>query len=79
MKDHELPEWLSKGARQEVNNDVWEEERTWRDGAAHNIRSVVSRWLDEDHVQKAIILVSPQSSRKNFNLILVLPIGPNPF
>jgi U3 small nucleolar RNA-associated protein 20 len=71
-KGHELPEWLSKDARQDVNDEVWEEERTWRDGAAHNIRSVISRWLDGDHVQKAIILVSRQSSRGLIGSILVL-------
>lgn len=53
-----LPEWLNENVGEDVNDDPWEEERTWRDGAAHKIRSVISSWLDEDHDRKAIILVS---------------------
>ena len=53
-----LPGWLTKDAGQDVNDDPWEEERTWRDGAAHKMRNVISNWLDEHHDRKAIILVS---------------------
>ena len=54
----ELPEWLNKNVEQDVNDDPWEEERTWRDGAAHKIRNVIASWLDHEHDEKAIILVS---------------------
>lgn len=53
-----LPEWMNKNVEQDANDDPWEEERTWRDGAAHKMRNVISSWLDQNHDQKAIILVS---------------------
>ncbi|KAF8447157.1 hypothetical protein L210DRAFT_3500923 [Boletus edulis BED1] len=51
-----LLEWLNENIGQDVpNDDIREEERTWRDGAAH--RTVISIWLDQDHDRvKAIVL-----------------------
>lgn len=54
----ELPEWLTKNVEQDPKDDFWEEERTWRDGAAHKMRNVITSWLDHEHDKKAIILVS---------------------
>ncbi|KAG8220545.1 armadillo-type protein [Butyriboletus roseoflavus] len=58
-----LPEWLNKNIEQDACDDPWEEERTWRDGAAHKMRNVISSWLDRDHEQKAIILDQKPSDR----------------
>jgi U3 small nucleolar RNA-associated protein 20 len=57
-KDLGVPDWLSESATGDRSDDPWEQERTWRDGAAHKVRSVISKWLDEEHERKAIILVS---------------------
>ncbi|KAF8121709.1 hypothetical protein EV363DRAFT_1560423 [Boletus edulis] len=54
-KTNGLLEWLNENIGQDVpNDDIREEERTWRDGAAH--RTVISIWLDQDHDRKAIVL-----------------------
>lgn len=57
-KTRGLPEWLDENVEQDANGDPWEEERMWRDGAAHRMRCVISSWLDQNHDRKAIILVS---------------------
>ncbi|KAG9309435.1 hypothetical protein JVU11DRAFT_10689 [Chiua virens] len=62
-----LPEWLSENVEQGVNEDPWEDERTWRDGAAHKIRSAISSWLDQEHDRKCIIL--DQKSSDRFDLV----------
>lgn len=54
----ELPGWLNENYEQDADDDPREEERTWRDGTAHRIRSVIASWLDDEHDKKAIILVS---------------------
>ncbi|KAG6382181.1 armadillo-type protein [Boletus reticuloceps] len=58
-----LPEWLNENIGQDVNDDLREEERTWRDGAAHRMRTVISSWLDQDHDRKAIVLDQKPSDR----------------
>ena len=52
-----LHEWLNENVGRDLSDDAWEDERTWRDGAAHKIQNVISSWLDEDHDRTAIILV----------------------
>ncbi|KAG9319004.1 hypothetical protein JVU11DRAFT_1124 [Chiua virens] len=60
-----LPEWLFENVEQ--NENPWEDERTWRDGAAHKIRSAMSSWLDQEHDRKCIIL--DQKSSDRFDLV----------
>ncbi|KIJ13504.1 hypothetical protein PAXINDRAFT_100613 [Paxillus involutus ATCC 200175] len=62
-KDLGVPDWLSESATGDRSDDPWEQERTWRDGAAHKVRSVISKWLDEEHERKAIILDQQPSDR----------------
>lgn len=40
------------------DEEVMEEERTWRDPSAHKLRAAVGKWLRDDHQRKVIIRVS---------------------
>ncbi|OCH91059.1 hypothetical protein OBBRIDRAFT_887230 [Obba rivulosa] len=48
------PEWL-QDVEDEQDDDIWEEERTWRDPGAHKVRCVVNRWLRGDGAKRAVI------------------------
>ncbi|KAI5991793.1 armadillo-type protein [Pisolithus marmoratus] len=53
-----IPPWLTAKENQMQDHrdgDTWEEERSWRDGAAHNTREAVAEWLDEGLERKAIV------------------------
>jgi U3 small nucleolar RNA-associated protein 20 len=68
-RQHEIvPQWLE--SRQETDgggaDDPWEEERSWRDPSAHNMRGVVVKWMDSRHAQADLAKVKP--------LIVVLEI-----
>jgi len=39
------------------DEDPWEEERSWRDPSAHNIRAVVIEWNDDELNHKRILKV----------------------
>ncbi|KIJ63496.1 hypothetical protein HYDPIDRAFT_133895 [Hydnomerulius pinastri MD-312] len=58
-----VPEWLREHTAHDEGDDPWEEERTWRDGTAHKVRTVASKWLDTEHGSKAIILEQKPSDR----------------
>lgn len=51
-----VPSWLREDNQTLVSDR--EEERSWRDGAAHRIRGAVAEWLDDTLLRKEIILVS---------------------
>lgn len=53
-----LPSWLKEKENTIRDQNTWEEERSWRDGAAHKVRQAVDEWLDDTLERKAIILVS---------------------
>lgn len=53
-----LPTWLKEKENVVRDQNTWEEERSWRDGAAHKVRQAVDEWLDDALERKAIILVS---------------------
>ncbi|KAF9222298.1 hypothetical protein BS17DRAFT_735750 [Gyrodon lividus] len=77
-KDTGVPGWFSGSVTENGSDDPWEEERTWRDGAAHKIRTVISKWLDEGHEQKAIILDQKPSDRfdpLSYETQLLLTLG----
>ncbi|KAI0667027.1 armadillo-type protein [Trametes maxima] len=46
--------WIKEGA-EEAGDDVWEDERSWRDPSAHKMRVVLARWLDHSAAERAII------------------------
>ncbi|KAI0764301.1 armadillo-type protein [Trametes elegans] len=48
------PGWVKEGT-QLAGDDVWEDERTWRDPSAHKIRTVLAKWLDHIFAEHAII------------------------
>ncbi|KAI0359462.1 hypothetical protein OH77DRAFT_1472682 [Trametes cingulata] len=48
------PGWAKEGAK-EAGDDVWEDERSWRDPSAHKVRAVLARWLDHSAAENAII------------------------
>ncbi|KAI0644852.1 armadillo-type protein [Trametes meyenii] len=48
------PAWVKEGA-EEAGDDVWEDERSWRDPSAHKVRVVLARWLDHSAAKRAII------------------------
>ncbi|PFH47399.1 hypothetical protein AMATHDRAFT_67804 [Amanita thiersii Skay4041] len=51
-----LPTWADSGpstdagedVKENGGNDVWEEERTWRDPSGRKLRSVVTKWVNQD-------------------------------
>ncbi|KAI0705265.1 armadillo-type protein [Cerioporus squamosus] len=47
------PAWAQDGA--DVEDDIWEEERTWRDPSAHKVRIVLARWLQHTSAKRVII------------------------
>ncbi|TFK80791.1 hypothetical protein K466DRAFT_366251 [Polyporus arcularius HHB13444] len=47
------PAWAEDGA--DVEDDIWEEERTWRDPSAHKLRIVLARWLQHSAAKRVII------------------------
>ncbi|KAI0832589.1 hypothetical protein BC628DRAFT_1347439 [Trametes gibbosa] len=48
------PAWVKEGSEQ-AGDDVWEDERTWRDPSAHKLRTVLARWLDHTAAEHRII------------------------
>lgn len=56
------PAWVQEGS-EEAGDDVWEDERTWRDPSAHKMRTVLARWLDHTSAEHAIIQVCFYSNR----------------
>ncbi|KAI5987597.1 armadillo-type protein [Pisolithus albus] len=61
-----VPPWLIATENQiqdHRDGDTWEEERSWRDGAAHNVREAVAEWLDEGLERKAIVQEQRPSDR----------------
>ncbi|KAI0364814.1 hypothetical protein BV20DRAFT_955431 [Pilatotrama ljubarskyi] len=48
------PGWVKEGVK-EAGDDVWEDERSWRDPSAHKVRSVLAKWLDHSAAENAII------------------------
>ena len=50
------PEWLQGGLEDE-GDDVWEEERSWRDPSAHKTRTVLARWLGHSAAKRAMVQV----------------------
>ncbi|KAL4079019.1 armadillo-type protein [Scleroderma citrinum] len=51
-----LPPWLKEKEGPVRDQDTWEDERSWRDGAAHKVRQVVDEWMDDALERNAIIL-----------------------
>ncbi|KAJ2918304.1 hypothetical protein MD484_g2111, partial [Candolleomyces efflorescens] len=45
------------------DEDVWEEERSWRDPSAHKLRVAVTHWMDEDYHRRQYVK-SHQSSER---------------
>ena len=41
------------------DEDVWEEERSWRDPSAHKLRVAVAHWMDEDYHRRQYVKVCP--------------------
>jgi U3 small nucleolar RNA-associated protein 20 len=44
------------------DEDVWEEERSWRDPSAHKLRVAVAHWMDEDYHRRQYVKVCPFGS-----------------
>jgi U3 small nucleolar RNA-associated protein 20 len=38
-------------------DEIWEDERSWRDPSAHKLRVALARWLDSAHRIKGLIKV----------------------
>ncbi|KAG6370302.1 down-regulated in metastasis-domain-containing protein [Boletus reticuloceps] len=68
-KTHGLPERLNENIGQDVNGDRREEQRTWRDGAAHRLRTMISNWLDQDHDRRAIVFCASLAEKRNRELV----------
>ncbi|KAG6860769.1 hypothetical protein C0995_007801 [Termitomyces sp. Mi166 len=46
-----------------ADDDPWEEERSWRDPAAHKLRSAVLRWLDDGYAQAELLKAQRSKDR----------------
>lgn len=51
-----LPSWVREGVEDE-EDEISEEERTWRDPSAHKMRLSCARWARGDGSQRSIIQV----------------------
>ena len=49
------PAWAKDCA--DDGDDIWEEERSWRDPSAHKVRTVLSKWLQHSSAKRSIIQV----------------------
>ena len=49
------PAWAND--RADDGDDIWEEERSWRDPSAHKVRTVLSKWLQHSSAKRSIIQV----------------------
>ncbi|EKM83155.1 hypothetical protein AGABI1DRAFT_118514 [Agaricus bisporus var. burnettii JB137-S8] len=47
-------------------DDIWEDERSWRDPSAHKLRVALARWLDSEHRIKELIKESHTGERFDF-------------
>lgn len=57
--DQGIPGWMGNVSEGDEDDDnVMEEERTWRDPSAHKLHLAVGKWLRDDHQWKEIIRVS---------------------
>lgn len=57
--DRSTPDWMvGASSEEDVDDEIDEEERTWRDPSAHKLRSAVGKWMREDHQRKEIMRVS---------------------
>lgn len=82
-QQHEVvPQWLESAQETDGSmDDPWEEEKSWRDPSAHNIRSAVVRWMDNSHAQ--IDLAKAQGTRDRLDVLsyefqLLLTLGECP-
>jgi len=58
--DRSTPSWMvgPSAEAEDTDDEINEEERTWRDPSAHKLRSAVGKWMREDHRRQEIIRVS---------------------
>lgn len=60
-EQHDAGSWLEQGqASGAGTDDPWEEEKSWRDPSAHNIRSMVVKWLVTQRKQADLAKVMPR-------------------
>jgi U3 small nucleolar RNA-associated protein 20 len=56
------PNWIASAPSANEDgggdDDINEDERTWRDPSAHKLRSAVGKWMRDDHQRRLIIHVS---------------------
>lgn len=48
------PEWMSELS---AEDDVWEEERSWRDPSAHKLRITTAKWMRGSSARESIVQV----------------------
>ncbi|TFK50804.1 hypothetical protein OE88DRAFT_1680621 [Heliocybe sulcata] len=46
--DGHLPSWAQEVIEDNIEDDIWEDEKSWRDPSAHKIRITVKRWRQGD-------------------------------
>jgi U3 small nucleolar RNA-associated protein 20 len=55
---NKAPGWATQEDQAEDEDDPHEEERTWRDGAAHKVRAAVHFWTPEGRTRARVVQVS---------------------
>lgn len=58
LPDVHNPTWMHQHDEQERYDDIFEEERSWRDPSAHSVRASVHKWTSTDNQVNGLIKVS---------------------
>ncbi|KAG1832880.1 armadillo-type protein [Suillus subalutaceus] len=75
---NQIPDWLTATKDDHSDMDPWEEERSWRDPTAHQVRGAAVSWLDKFHHRKIIISEQKASDRFDpvtFEAQILLTLG----
>ncbi|KAL6304961.1 armadillo-type protein [Sparassis latifolia] len=71
------PTWLKEDIQSD-EDDIWEEERSWRDPSAHRARLVLNKWGRNDGANRTIVkaqLVDDRFDPASYESQLVLALG----
>ncbi|KAH9924569.1 armadillo-type protein [Fomitopsis serialis] len=71
-----VPNWLQEAEASDDN--IWEEERTWRDPSAHKVRSAMQKWYRGDATKRAVVMDQDTGDRfdaASYELQLLSALG----
>ena len=68
------PAWSKEAV--DDGDDVWEEERSWRDPSAHKLRTTLAKWSGHKAAQLAIVQVRSVISGTVVSMLIVCRVKP---